>query len=559
MNELLTQVEAIAPTTKTDPLDGVYRLPQGGYIRRRADGSYIEETEAQAKRYFMSLGFRGRKASTEDLSPADFKLFEVAEKRGPEYVGRLSNAPRGEQMNNGHFIIVTEESPIIPPVRGPFPKIRATLEHLLAPQELAYFLTWLKTSLEVYNARRTDSAPAVILVGIPNNGKTVTIELIVKPLFGGRSASPKGLYDEGGGFNGELAEASLLFLDDPPGRVTHRDRLTASAKLKEIVAAGTHRIERKYFQAENFEVFWRFVMTVNSGEEHLLAIPTIDPAMKDKILLLQTRGEKEGFKDGEMPFPFPARTMDERKLLQEQIANELPAFAFWLLQEYVPEPHTLGKRFAVAAFQDPDIMEKLERRTLEKRLLQLIYMPGGIPWSNPNPETKGFVTTGDNPQDFTAESLQEHLTNSNACCPSAARDLLCGKWQDACATLLGRLAAQCPDKVRRLGEDDVLGVQWRIYPRNWAERLENEKKKKAETRTQEVIAKAAAKAARNQAAPAGCAKGLKRDAMSASSAYWGGHVPADPYSEGHEVDRLMLEAGWEEELAETRAIEEALF
>src|SRR5207253_4805998 len=126
-------------------------------------------------------------------------------------------------------------------------------------------------------------------------------------------------------FNAELFEAEHLVLEDEHMSRKLSDRLLLGAAIKAVVANESHSCHRKYCTPITLRPFWRLTITLNDEPEALLVLPALDDHIADKILLMRTSC---------FPMPMCTVTHDDRGRFWDTLTAELPAFLYYLLNQY---------------------------------------------------------------------------------------------------------------------------------------------------------------------------------------------------------------------------------
>ncbi len=201
------------------------------------------------------------------------------------------------------------------------------------------------------------------------------------------------------------------------------DRLQLGAAIKAVVANESHSCHRKYCTPITLRPFWRLTITLNDEPEALLVLPPLDDHVADKILLLRASC---------FPMPMPTITHDDRAKLWDTLIAELPAFLYYLLNQYAPPDELRDPRYVVAGWHHPALAAALHELSPSAALLVLIDTLE--PWDE----------TGE--WEGAAEELRRDLLNNSNTAIDAKRLL---EWPQSCGNYLGSLARKQPARVRQ--------------------------------------------------------------------------------------------------------------
>ncbi len=413
----------------------------------QAAADYAARFFYDGTRYFLDTGaefvpmdqrsvtrhMRGRGCSPDEISAA---LCEIQIARHINFAGPLAGHPRGLHIVGGRKLLATSSPEIIAPKPGKWDTLRAVFEGLLLDPEagrvqLDTFLAWLKVARESLVSNRRRPGQALALAGPRGCGKSLLIDVAALAL-GNRRANPYANFTGRTNFNGDLAGAELLAVDDEAGSTDIRARRTLAASIKACLFSGAVRIEAKNAQPFTFAPVWRMLLALNDEPEALLVLPPLTEDVADKITLLRCH---------KRPLPMPAYTLAERDEFFATLRGELPALLAYLEAWEIPA-ELQEERCGVLAFHHPAILEALRELSPEGQLVALIdtaARAGGIelPWTGTAAELKNVLLTG-----------------------STARDAekLLGHWHAAAGSYLARLEG---DRVERLPMLNGV-LRWRV-------------------------------------------------------------------------------------------------
>jgi hypothetical protein len=390
------------------------------------------------------------------------------------YAGSLPGYGWGLHEENGMRFFATKQpnlinpTPICPdePMGQSWPTIHAMLNSLLVPEggsteQLETLLAALKTSRaelervlqphDPHNRRTVRPGQAIALVGPKDSMKSFTLNAIIVPILGGRQVEAyKPLSTEADGFNGELLNGEVLVVDDRESSTDIRQRRRLGQNIKNLNYGKAHSIHAKYGTPITILGFWRLILCLNEEPENLNTLPPMDDGIRDKIHL---------FKCHRATPPIPNRTPEERAILDQRIAEELPFFLAFLQNWQIPERY-LHNRSGVLTYQNPEILTTLNTQAPEAFMAEKI---------------QDILGERREPWDCTASEVQTTLTSSDNGAGRQINDLL--RDSRTCGSYLGRLhsnlelAALYDIRVEKLRV--VRGTQeWRIVNLNPALRID---------------------------------------------------------------------------------------
>lgn len=402
-------------------------------------------------RYFLDTGrefvpmdqksvSRHMKAWGQDREETDIALCDIQTGQFINFAGPLAGHPRGIHNVGGSKLLATVSPNIIKAKAGrKWETLRAVIEGLLDDQatgktQVETFFAWLKIARESLVTNRRRPGQAIALAGPRGSGKSLLID-ITEAALGGRRANPYPYFTGRTNFNGDLAGAELLAVDDEAGSTDIRSRRALAANIKSCLFSGAVRIEGKNKTAFTFRPCWRMLLALNDEPEALLVLPPITEDILDKITL---------FRCHKRPLPMPAHTLEEREAFFAALLSELPGMLAWLERWEVPA-EIQDERCGVRWFHHPAILSALHDLSPEGQLVALIDAAhaGGqlpLPWIGTAAELKGILC--------------------HAVPTAREAEKLLGSWHAATGSYLSRLEGE---RVERLALRD--GVQrWRILP-----------------------------------------------------------------------------------------------
>ncbi|MEI7808483.1 MAG: primase-helicase family protein [Verrucomicrobiota bacterium] len=359
-----------------------YYAERGQWFFTDGKGSFTKISDAQAKTIVAEYGFNKNAKDGQGNTPAERAMIWLMQNKRVAFAGALAGYPAGVHESGGIRFLVTESPVFITPKPGKCDTIRLLVESLFfdaeaSPEDqrrqIVCFYLWASESFAAFYRRvaegETDKfrhCPALAIFGRRLCGKSVLIDLIIAPLFGGRKADPMN-YLRDPKFNKDLFAASLLVLDDKGASANLAERRQRGEGIKDMIWKAEQRMEGKGVDAVNLRPFWRLVIAGNDDDAGLQVCPALSPSLEDKILILRAQ-QAEGL----------PQTHEERDEWAARIRAELPAFAAYLLAWRPPEGLTLDPRTRVMNFWHPKIVSALRDLQPEMRFLELIDTLGLI-------------------------------------------------------------------------------------------------------------------------------------------------------------------------------------
>lgn len=371
-----------------------YEESSGDFWLKNEAGEWIALGIAGLTRHLKKRGKRDKAMPHEALSPAEEVIRNVEQNRRVEMAGVFAGWQQGFRVISGRRCLVARELPKITPVKGEWPTLKAFFDGLLVGKEPLHddaegmqeidqrdhFYSWLQHLMQCYQGNIIDSGLAFCLAGEPDSGKS-RLAMILRWLLGERVAKPYAFMIGRDNFNRDMFEAVLQLVDDETADTNLNARLKFAAEIKKVVA--NDEVKQRGMHKDGFavNVLRRLVVLVNLEANRLMVMPPIDGDIKDKLLMLKGyRRPKPPFEittdtppeEACWPMPMPTRTPAEKAALRDRWRAELPAFLWWLLEEYKMPSHVSGGRFGPRDWQHPQILERLEQFSPHVRLWQLL-------------------------------------------------------------------------------------------------------------------------------------------------------------------------------------------
>jgi len=218
-------------------------------------------------------------------------------------------------------------------------------EHLWEFYQVRYLLSWLNWAWKGYSILKPETGQALIIAGKPGMGKSCWTNEVIGELFGGAVDASAYLTGEDT-FGGELYHAAVWTLEDTALSTDQELREKMTRRLKQFVANIRHREHSKYKLPNYTEWGGRIVMGINDDAQSMMASPSMDTSIMDKLLVLHVRQEAE--------FDFPSR-----HAMTELFAKELPYFARFVNDWEIPDDLKGNARFGVKPFIDESLEKKM--------------------------------------------------------------------------------------------------------------------------------------------------------------------------------------------------------
>jgi hypothetical protein len=421
-----------------------YHGREASYWREDDSGGWIKINETAAKNFVADYGYL-KKPEGGPNSEAEDCMMKIQSGQNVAFVGPLAGYEAGVFEMSGNLILVTDSAEFIASSPGEWTTLKKLFEGMFVDGEIdqrPYFYGWVKMAMESFRARRWRASQMLAMAGEPGSGKSL-VQNLATEMFGGRSAKPYQFMRGDTTFNSQLFCGEHLILEDESESVDIRSRRHFAAMLKTLLAARDQNCHAKNREALILRPIWRMSLSLNDDPERLMVLPPLDDDVRDKIIALKVVKN---------PMPMPTRTPEESELFWQTLVNELPAFLDFLEKWTIPDA-IADARYGVQAYQNPEIVEKLNELNPEDRLLELIDLDL---FSNPMVRE---------PWTGTAASLERKLTRDSGKCEREAGKLL--SWSAACGSYLARLAkADRPFVAGRvMAGPGRSGVKtWTIYP-----------------------------------------------------------------------------------------------
>jgi hypothetical protein len=408
------------------------------FMVRLEDGTWLNFTETQFKRYLKSFGFSTKLFAGQNISELDTQILKTQLDDCVSYSGELAGWVSGcHTAKSGDKILVTKGAIMIEPKPGEWNNLRAFYETLFGgnQDQICVFFGWLKVAISAMRKNLFRPGQCLAMTGKKGYGKSLC-QLLITEMLGCRFARPYQFMAGKTPFNSDLFRAEHLAIEDDIPSVKINDRRAFGASIKEFTANQGQRLHAKGRDALMLDVFWRVTVTVNDEPENLMILPPIDPSLEDKIILLKTE---------KATVPCDTTTNEGRDKCWETLVNEIPFFLHWLEIWEIPEEYKSG-RYGVTHYHHPEILDTLCELSPESKMEQLLQV---ALFSEPIKQA----------WNGTATDLEQVLTSHNLT-GYEARKLL--SFNTACGVYLGRLQLKKPNKYSKKHTEN--GNEWSIEP-----------------------------------------------------------------------------------------------
>jgi hypothetical protein len=395
---------------------------------RLESGRFLNLDSRNVKLHFRRAQFAVDKEDDYGLKDGDRVLVIAQLDRAVDYAGPLAGHRCGVLSTRaGRKVLVTSEALPVQPKRGDTDKIETYLSELLGPDQLPYFLFWLKTAWESLEAGDFRPGQMIVLAGPSGCGKSLLQSLITE-FLGGRAAKPYRYMIGATQFNSDLAAAEHLIIADEQASIDIRSRRAFGAAVKDLCVNLDMSVHAKGREAITLPTYRRVTVSVNDEPENLAILPPMDESILDKIMLFKCA---------------PASLDGDRKRIWKTLTAELPALAFHLTKLRL-RPCMQDPRFGVRAYHNEHLLEIVSDISPESRLLSLIEE---VIWAKRQNESwDDYKDRCQEPWKGTAIQLEKDLRSSSF--TFAVEKLL--SFSSACGTYLSRLQNKLPDRFSQV-------------------------------------------------------------------------------------------------------------
>lgn len=419
-----------------------YDSSRNRYLVQDNRETWIAITKEDLK---LRLNFQGLTSDRKgkNVSPADKMVLRVQDEQNVLYAGPLAGFKAGPIIHNGIRILVTHSPKVQKPCKGEWKITNQFITGLYGhPNEtFSQYARWhahAKLSYQQFmhcvETGNSTFGQALFLAGPVNCGKSVCQKYFTH-IIGGRSASPFDSMSSETKFNRELFGAEHQMVEDEQAFQDFRSRARFGTEIKKIAANESQACKGKNLETINLTPFWRFSLSLNDDEGHIEVMPPLEGSLLDKVLCFHCKSN---------PMPMPSVTPEERKKFMGTLIGELPAYLWWLENEFeIPEEIVDKRRYGVKAFVHPTIASRIKEFSVEHRLICLVDA-----YLLPDPRCQPF--------EGTAEELITRLLDMEESKLQSMAFLNCA------GRILGRARDSYPDRVQEIRTSTRR--LWRIIP-----------------------------------------------------------------------------------------------
>lgn len=409
----------------------------------------------------------------------------VVEKMLPALAGYRSGL---HDLPDGRRVVVRTSPRMIEPKQGEWGIVKEFIEGRFdlsrggsgGIDQTVFFHAWMKVGYLALLKGRPGSykqGHMLVLAGPSDCGKSTMQDILITPMFGGRQANPMKYLLGSDNYNGDMLEAEHLAMGElPSASQKTEDRVQLGESMKSLIVNRSHRL--RLMRTDPFTVmpFWRLSLSINDDPDRLRSFPLLTSDFKNKVLMLLV---------AKRPLPMSTKTNEEQEHFGRVIYDQLPAYAWWLINEFEIPAELLkndngsdATRLGFRDFQHPALSEELFDDTPPARLMRLIdaaefgLTAGGDGlklWELPEPwnahsakrakGARGAVGVWEN----TALMLERLLLGEEAgMTSSVVREAKVLFARNMCDRMLGRLKEDWPERViqHRLARERM----WMIGP-----------------------------------------------------------------------------------------------
>ena len=330
----------------------------------------VPYTEAEAKAKLLREGLLDYLSNSDKgqaaIVNAQLKEFlaYVSANNKVDYAGPLAGRFQGLREFNGTKILVTQNPKLVIEEKGDWSGLGNIFQRMFRDQ-IDYFFSWYKRVLQSVLESDSASLHFFAMCGPVNCGKTWLQEAVISEMLGGYG-SPNQYMSEGTSFNADLFSKPHQMLSDAKGSSSFEKRRAFGSFVKDIVANTGHRCHGKGEKAIELDPIWVATCSCNSSPiDRLKILPPLDEDIRDKMIITLIH-------PGRMPMDTAQPQGKEAFRLWTK--NQLPAFAWWLLNEYaIPAEIALPDRFGIKGYCHPEIEKQLLELSPDARVRDYIH------------------------------------------------------------------------------------------------------------------------------------------------------------------------------------------
>lgn len=300
------------------------------------------------------------------MSDIDRALLHITQNRTLDRaIEALAGYRAGIHDVKGFQILVRRGPRLIEPEEGEFMLIENLLAGRLIPDDgdrtqFDRFNYWMQRAVEGIYGDAQLNTQVLILAGPAGSAKSRLQHMILTPLLGGRSGDPSRYVFGETTFNETWMGCEHLLIEDPRPSMKPHDRLQFAQILKSLTVNEEQSLHGKGKPEFGTKARFAVSISINDDPDSLRILPPLTPDFRDKVMMFRVHKRE---------LPMPTRTPAERKAFADAVADELPAYLFWLLNVCKVPDEIASDRFGVLHYQDPELAAALWEDTPSGELL----------------------------------------------------------------------------------------------------------------------------------------------------------------------------------------------
>lgn len=418
-NSWLSDPEKIAKKLKVWWVNG-----EGPSFYVESGENWLRITQDTLVLRMSRLGVPNFRLGDAALSPMEETLLWIQENRMIDRaVEGVAGYKAGVHLMLTRNVLLTRGPKLMTPKEGDWNIIRDLIDSRLTYElhedafprrQVELFHGWFQRRLEnVYLAGDTVLAgQALCLCGPAGSAKSRLQNFLITPGLGGRVADPSNFYFKDDGFSDDWIESEHLCTEDPRPSTKMLDRKQFANKMKSLLVNDNQRWRGLYRGALTVNPKFAVSLSFNDSPDEIQFFPPLGPNFRDKILL---------FRVMKRPLPMPTRTPAEKAAFKAQVWKELPAYIWYLLNEFKLRDGLRDDgqdRFGTKDYADPILRSLLRDDSPAAEFLELIdesemtidSARGGI-------ERRGSIFEG--PRSYSADEAAKAFTFFKTASPAA--------------------------------------------------------------------------------------------------------------------------------------------
>lgn len=358
------------PRAIAEKLDVWWVNGDGGNYYLREEETWIRVQRERVIARLLEAGVRVFAVEGESISPVEEVLLYVERHRVlSRALEGLAGYQSGVREMAGVRVLIQTGPKLIEPVEGDYSFIREFLLGRFVPpawrqnprgidvmryyQQVDIFEGWLQRAAEnLYCNDDPDGenlqGQLLALAGEAGSGKGRIQNWLITPVLGGRSGDPQSYLFGDTDFSSGWLGKEHLCMEDPKTASRMNDRVELARLIKGLIVNDGVRWHKKQVEELFVDPKLRLSMSFNIDPEAMRFFPPLVEGFRDKVIFLRVY---------KAPFASPLRTPVERKAFRSKFREQLPAYLYYLLNDYkLAEDYYDGEgRFGVTAWCNPEI------------------------------------------------------------------------------------------------------------------------------------------------------------------------------------------------------------